>query len=131
VGGGCSCPCGCLRGRAGRGGRRGGAPPPPTARAVSRLILEAAGEEAPPHYAVAVNLRRPDGFAYALAASVLVGAHTGIYVPVEEVGGETVLPAAARDAVRGTGLQGVVVGGGDVVPPEVRADLHHLLHDPG
>jgi subtilisin family serine protease len=98
-----------------------------TALAVSRRILDSHGR--PPRYAMAINMRRPDGFAYALAASVLAGAHTGIFVPVEQTADVTTLAGGVRDVVGGTRLQAVLIGGPDIVPGEVGAELHRLLHE--
>jgi hypothetical protein len=95
-----------------------------TALAVARQLVSATA----PRYAVAINVRRADGYAAALAATAVVGTHRGVFVPVEGEGG-TILTEATRDAVRGLGLDAILVGGRDLVSPEVGQALQTLLDE--
>jgi hypothetical protein len=88
--------------------------------------LMAVLEERLPTFAVAVNVRRADGFAHALSASLIPGFFGAVFVPVEGSGG-TLLTPEARDYVRGFGIDGVVIGGPDLVADHVHADLEDLL----
>lgn len=79
-----------------------------------------------PGAVLAVNMRRADGFAHALSASVLSGSTGAVMVPVEGQAGTT-LPQAAQDYVRGFGLNGILIGGADVVSEQVGRALQTLL----
>ena len=79
-----------------------------------------------PGSVLAVNLRRADGFTHALSASALSGATGAVMIPVEGTNGQT-LPAGAREYVRGIGVDGLLVGGADVVSATVGEELEELL----
>jgi len=79
-----------------------------------------------PGAVLAVNVRRTDGFAHALSASALSGSTGAVIVPVEGQTGTT-LPQAAQDYVRGFGLNGILIGGADVVSEGVGRTLQTLL----
>lgn len=83
-------------------------------------------EGARPGAVLAVNVRRADGFAHALSASALSGSTGAVIVPVEGQAGTT-LPQAAQDYVRGFGLNGILIGGADVVSEGVGRTLQTLL----
>jgi hypothetical protein len=87
--------------------------------------LAALGER-PPDAVVAVNLRREDAYAHALAATPLLGATAGVFLPVEGEGGD-VLASEVTEAFCGTGGMVVVVGGSDVVADPVAARLPGIV----
>lgn len=76
-------------------------------------LFEAVGQD-PPQIAVAVNLRRGDGFAHTLSASMLTGAFSGVFVPVEGERGEGLANLPARTAC-GLDIPLVVAGGTDLI----------------
>lgn len=87
-------------------------------------IFAAAGAQ--PRLAVAVNISRPDAFAHALSASTLVGAYSGLFVPVlGDDGG--VLTDVVAEFVRGLGIDGVVAGDVDLIAEQTRDRLQALL----
>lgn len=67
-----------------------------------------------PQLAVAINLRRADGFAHTLSASMLTGAYGGVFVPVEGERGDALANAPARAACR-LDVPLVVAGGLDLI----------------
>lgn len=87
--------------------------------------LLAAGDVSP-FCVLGVNLVRSDGFVHVLAASLLSGAYGCVMVPVQGAAGER-LPTVTRDYVRGLGIDGVLVGGTDLVSNAAAADLRALL----
>ena len=105
-----------------------------TAVAVSQevlRVLRAAGV-AGPRFVVAVNLRRADAYAHAIAASVLPGTTSGVFVPVEEPGGTTITPVAERfvlDSLRFDGMLGVMAGGVDLLAASTEQRLEALLQE--
>lgn len=88
-------------------------------------LLREQGDGAPGDV-LAVNLRRADGFTHALSATALSGATGAVMVPVEGTNGQT-LPEAAREYVRGIGVDGLLIGGTDVVSQGVGDELEALL----
>jgi subtilisin family serine protease len=68
-----------------------------------------------PLYAVAVNLRRGDGFAHVLSASSIPAAGSGIFLPLEGAKGEVVAPATRSLACAIDPYLGVVAGEPDIV----------------
>lgn len=88
------------------------------------LLLDHEGDR--PGAVLAVNIRRTDGFAHALSASALSGTTAAVMVPVEGQAGST-LPQATQDYVRGFGLNGILVGGQDVVSEATGRALQTLL----
>jgi subtilisin family serine protease len=87
-------------------------------------IARSAGQPDP--LAVAVNLRRPDGYAHVLSASPLAGRFTAVYVPVEGETG-TVLPDVAVPFVDDLRTDGVLAGDRDVIAEEIGVRLEALL----
>lgn len=84
------------------------------------------GIPAVPNVVAAVNLRRADGFAHVLSASMLVGAYAGVFVPVEGETGTEITPDAQSYVCRFP-ANGVVVGGGDLISAEISALFDQLL----
>jgi subtilisin family serine protease len=82
------------------------------AREMEDLFTAVAGEL--PLQVLAVNLRRPDGFAHVLSASARLGQRSGVFLPVEGVGGTEIDDDAQRYLCRFPAL-GIIVGGGDVI----------------
>jgi subtilisin family serine protease len=82
------------------------------ARMYEELFTEAFGEL--PLQVLAVNLRRPDGFTHVLSASSRLGQRSGVFLPVEGVGGTSIDSDAQRYVCRFPAL-GIIVGGGDVI----------------
>jgi subtilisin family serine protease/putative cell wall-binding protein len=82
--------------------------------------------DAPPTFAVATNVRRADGYAHVLSASVIAGAFGAVFVPVEGDDG-SILNASTREYVTGFGIDGVVAGGADLVSRGVEDELLQLL----
>lgn len=84
-----------------------------------------------PQFAVLVNLRRGDGFAHALSASAVAGAHSGIFLPVEGDGGTSV-----PDAVRSVACDlqvpfAVAAGDVDLISDGVKEAVSAMLeHEP-
>ncbi len=74
----------------------------------------------PSDWAVALNVRRVDGFAFALAAAPL--ARFGVVAPVEGHDGAS-LTDDVRQTFCGTGLDVIVVGGPDLVTDAAGLDL--------
>ncbi|HEX2026435.1 MAG TPA: S8 family serine peptidase [Nitriliruptorales bacterium] len=84
-----------------------------------------------PRFAIAVNVRRADGWAHVLSASAITGARSGVFVPVEGDGGAS-LTDTTQQFLRGrwTGEQrvlGLVVGGRDLVADGTAQRLEELL----
>lgn len=111
--------------------RLAGASRQETAEQVSHEALRRAG--AVP-VAVAVNLRRPDGYAHALSASVLAGAHGALFLPVDGHRGGALTDAAyrvLRAALQKRGEQadllGVLAGGPDLIGDGAARDLEEAL----
>ena len=97
------------------------------AREARRLLVV---RDQAPRYAIAVNLRRGDGFAHALSASVLAGAQGAVLVPVERDNGSE-LTEAARDWVA-TELDDpatdvVLAGEPDILSEVVGDELRELM----
>jgi putative cell wall-binding protein len=85
---------------------------------------------APPRYAVAVNLRLETGFAHALSASVLSGVFQAVLVPVEQVDGSVLTPAArgwVADELGDRATDVLLAGEPDVVAARVGEDLQTLM----
>lgn len=99
-----------------------------TAVAVARemeLIVELTTDQRP-MFAIGVNLRRADGYAHVLSGSVITGANTGVFVPVEAEDG-TILTEPVREYVTGLGIDGMVLGGADIVSAGIEEELEALL----
>ena len=79
-----------------------------------------------PRCVLAVNLVRADGFTHVLAATAVAGAYGCVMVPVTGAAGDG-LPPVTRDYVRGFGIDGVLVGGADLVSDRAGQDLLTLL----
>lgn len=79
-----------------------------------------------PRFAIAVNVSRPDAFTHALAASGIVGAFSGVFVPVLGEDGD-LLSGVVEDYVRGLGIDGIVVGGTDAISERAQDRLEALL----
>jgi subtilisin family serine protease len=85
-----------------------------------------------PGYAVAVNLRRSDGFAHVLSASAVVGAKSGVFIPIEGTKGDTIPAAAKGLACSLDPYLGVVAGEPDLVTDATKDALDaELEHEPG
>lgn len=93
--------------------------------AFHRQELAARGQ-APPDTAVAVNVRRDDGFAHILSAVPIVGATAGVFVPVEGEHGD-VLPVLVELRICGLGAQPLAVGGHDLVTDDVMTRIARAL----
>lgn len=81
----------------------------------------------PPIIAVGVNLRRDGAFANVLSASTLVGALPGVFIPIEGDNGDRVPPAAASYVCGISPTFGFVVGEGDMVTDQAKAQLNGLF----
>lgn len=93
------------------------------ARELDRLERAAGG----PALAVAVNYdREVDGYAHVLSASALLGAYTGVIIPLLGHDGSGMDPATEA-YLRGVRRVGVVVGGPDVVADASVAHVAQLL----
>lgn len=79
-----------------------------------------------PQEALAVNLRRIDGYAHVLSASARVGQRSGVFVPVEGDGG-TEIPLEAQQYACRFPVDGVVVGGHDVISGETATLFDDVL----
>ena len=95
-------------------------------RAFSEQFQAAFGVPVVPGIVAAVNLRRPDGFAHVLSASMIVGAYGGVFAPVEGVAGDTMTSTAQQYVCRFPAT-GVVVGGTDVIAEAMATQLDQLL----
>ena len=93
--------------------------------AFHRLELAARGQ-APPDTAVAVNVRRDDGYAHILSAVPIVGATAGVFVPVEGEHGD-VLPGLVELRICGLGAQPLAVGGHDLITDDVMTRVARTL----
>lgn len=87
-------------------------------------LVRASG--AVPRTVMAVNVRRTDAFAFALAAAAISGHDGSIFIPVEGEKGTT-LTEPARSFVTGYGTDGLVIGGKDLVTDAVVDELERLL----
>jgi subtilisin family serine protease/putative cell wall-binding protein len=84
-----------------------------------------------PLYPVAVNLRRGDGFAHVLSASAIVGAGSGVFLPLEGNDGDTIAPAVKSLACALDPFLAVVAGEKDIVTDSAKARLDdELEHKP-
>lgn len=91
-------------------------------------LLDVEGSRAP-RYALAVNIRRDDGYAHVLSATAAAAVLNGVFVPVEQADG-TVLPEVARTFLEGrweAPAYGLLVGGEDLVAPTIADDLAAAL----
>jgi putative cell wall-binding protein len=95
-------------------------------RLFSSFIQQAFGEAAVPRTVVAVNLRRDDGFAHVLSASALLGAQSGVFVPVEGQAGDRISDEAQSYVCRFP-AEGVVAGGSDLVSDAAATLFDSLL----
>lgn len=103
-----------------------------TAVAVAQRFVEEFREQTgiDPVLAVGVNLRRSDAFAHVLSAVPAIGAFSGVFLPVEGAGGDTVPGAVVGLACRLSPIRGIVAGEGDVVKDAAKVRLNELLeHD--
>ncbi|HWB72305.1 MAG TPA: S8 family serine peptidase, partial [Egibacteraceae bacterium] len=82
-----------------------------------------------PAFAVAVNLRRADGFAHVLSATAISGAFSAVFVPVEGDAG-TILTEPARQYATGLGVDGLAAGDADLIADATVAELEQLLQSP-
>jgi putative cell wall-binding protein len=80
--------------------------------------------------AVAVNLRRADGFAHVLSASAIVGSEFGVFLPVEGDGGTTLPAATSQLACELDPSFAIVAGGSDVVADATVQQLDDVLTGP-
>lgn len=94
------------------------------AQEMEQLITEFGDD--PPQSVLAINVRRADGFAHALSASMLSGATAAVMVPVDSTNGST-LSDPVRAYVRGFGINGILMGGNDVISDAVGTELQTLL----
>lgn len=78
--------------------------------------------ETPPDTVAAVNIRTPLGYAYVLAATPIIGATAGVFLPVEGDAGD-VLTLTAREGFCGVGGQPLIIGGPDVISDAITADF--------
>jgi subtilisin family serine protease/putative cell wall-binding protein len=88
--------------------------------------------ETEPRYAVATNLRRPDGYAHVLSASVIAGVESAVFVPVEGDDGTVLSPAAESfvgEHLGGPRIVGLLAGGPDLISDAVGARLEELLRE--
>lgn len=93
-------------------------------RELEELLADVDGVD--PAYATAVNVRRADGYAHVLSASIIPGRFGAVFVPVEGTAGDR-LTSVARDYVRALRVDGVVVGGGDLIADATASELQELL----
>ena len=100
-----------------------------TALAVAERFAAEFREQAniDPLLVVGVNLRRGDGFAHVLSAAPAIGAFSGIYLPVEGEGGDTLPDAVVGLACRLSPLRGLIAGDGDLVADATKQRLNALL----
>jgi putative cell wall-binding protein len=82
---------------------------------------------ADPALAIAVNLRRTDGFANVLSATAAVGAYSGVFLPVEGNTGDTIPVSAAPFACSLDPRRAIIVGATDVVSDVAEQRLNDLL----
>jgi hypothetical protein len=111
----------------GRGRRLAGPTRVDTALAIAdevERLARAGGVWAGP--AVAVNLRRTDGYAHALSASSFTGAFVGSFVPVEEDAGRVLTPATCR-RFSGRGVDAFLAGGRDLIADATGERLQAIL----
>ncbi|MGI9018017.1 MAG: trypsin-like serine protease [Euzebya sp.] len=90
-----------------------------------RAELARLGEPAPDVVA-AVNVRTDLGFAYILAATPIVGATAGMFLPVEGMHGDVLTPATIQ-AFCGVGGRPFVIGGSEVVSAGVAEEVADLV----
>lgn len=85
-----------------------------------------------PLYPVAVNLRRSDGFAHVLSASAVIGAGSGVFLPLEGENGDTVAPSVKSLACSLDPYLGIVAGERDLVTESAKQRIdEELEHSPG
>lgn len=102
-----------------------------TAIAVARELDRIQGPDTPPALAVVANYDRAvEGFAHVLSGSALLGAHTGVLVPVLGSDGAAVVDVVEEYL---TGLPpgrrtAVALGGPDLVPETTLEHIAALLH---
>lgn len=94
-------------------------------RLYSEQFEVAFGQPAVPPIVAAVNMRRADGFAHVLSASMLIGAFAGVFLPVEGDGGTSISAGAQTYACRFPAA-GVVVGAVDLISDDI-AELFDAL----
>ncbi|HUG83247.1 MAG TPA: trypsin-like serine protease [Euzebya sp.] len=87
--------------------------------------LVATGEPAP-DAVVAVNVRRQDGYAHVLAATPLLGATAGVFLPVDGEGGDVLTPEV-KAAFCGVGGLPLVIGSTDLVAQDVADRMGPLV----
>ncbi len=81
-----------------------------------------------PRNALAVNLRRDDGFAHVLSATVPAAAFTGFFIPIEGDGG-TILTQQTQDFILGLGLDTFLMGGPDLIADETGQQILQLIRE--
>jgi len=82
--------------------------------------------EGPPLFVVAVNVRRDDGYAHVLSASMIAGAFGTPFVPVDGDSGDHFIQEA-QDYVFDFDVDGAVAGDVDLIAPETQDLLFRLL----
>ena len=105
---------------------------PPASRAAVAVAQQAIAEFRgqygfDPLYAVAVNLRRADGFAHVLSASSIPAAGSGIFLPLEGLKGETVAAGTKSLACAIDPYLGIVAGEPDIVTDASKDKLDDQL----
>jgi subtilisin family serine protease len=80
-----------------------------------------------PLLVIGVNLRRGDGFAHVLSASALVGAGSGVFLPLEGSSGETIAPAVKHLACTLEPYLGIVAGERDLITARTQDTLDDEL----
>lgn len=80
-----------------------------------------------PGFVAAVNVDRVDGWSHILSASAISGSTAAVFVPLRDPGTGARFTDVGRDYVRGFGIDGLAIGGTDLVPEAVREELEQLL----
>ncbi|CAN5260637.1 hypothetical protein BH23ACT9_BH23ACT9_39170 [soil metagenome] len=78
--------------------------------------------------ALVVNVRRDDGYAHMLAATMPLGTFAGLFLPVEDDGG-TAVAGVTRDYAAGLGLDLSLMGGPDLIADTAAAELQRIASD--
>jgi hypothetical protein len=82
-----------------------------------------------PANALVVNVRRNDGFAHMLSATMPLGTFSGVFLPVEGEGGSILPPTTERYAA-GLALPLTLMGDVDLVAEPVAAALETVVETP-
>jgi len=92
------------------------------------LLVREVLDSAPP-FVMAVNVRRPDGFAHVLSASPISGVTASVMVPVDGDDGGN-FTEIARQYVRGFGIDGLLMGDVDLISDATGEALRSELGAP-